>query len=534
MLDLQQNIEEKRLILGKKLEDFLLKKLKNIADFFCRIFATKSCAFFGVLFVVLISIFVRSTRDIGYSSGFALDFLSINQILLAEILVNIVGILSIYFSFLILKKSEISKNKIVLNLLIISFSTGFFLRVFTLQFNDFITFYSIVLAVLYPLISLIIKSSKNIFYWFVFISITSASFYFGSDFYAKKSLLISLFLPLIVLLAYYIQAKKYINWKRDFVILIFIVTALQFDPRIFGQIVFNIGAFWWLFVIIFSLSRMDKRLIFLGKNPNNLDSINFLSKFLLPQNLVSWLCFIGLAILTVVLISNKNTKEFAWFFSITIFVLLVFFYQKLHEKSLGKKEFSTFSASMIFLIFSYFINLHLAAIFNFNYASKYKSPNQVSEQIFSLLNSYKIGEMTIISDEKRDVYPAANYSQRINTSSFLLLQKLYKNSDGQQEIEFLLKDLGQKIADNKNKIIIIKQNSDNEKQCFVGFLEYYFDDKNFRKNFLSNYVYLTKIVEKEEEEKSVDFFSDDKKNIQELMPNLGEKVIREFEVYVKK
>ncbi len=525
MLELQQNIEEKRLILGKKFENFLLKNLRKVGAFLCKKLSKKSCAFFASLTVILISIVIRSTRDIGYNSGFLLDFLSINQILLADFFVNLIGILSIYFSFLILKKSEIAKNKFALNLLIISFSVGFFLRSFTLQFNDFITFYSAILAISFPVIAFCFKDlshdfqlkNKEVFYVFASLVALFLACYSGSDFYGNSSLFYSLLLPIIVTLFYRLNSKKYINWKRDFVILIFILTAPQFDSRIFDKIVFNLGAFWWVMVLIF-VRNFRHRPVF--KKP--------ILSFLIPRNLLSWLYFCGVTALTIFLLSKKNTQEFAWFFSTAILVTLIIFYQKIHEETSGKREFSTFSASAIFLVFSYVINLHLAAIFNFDYAKKYKSPNQISEQIAAISKPYKKGEISIISDEKNDVYPAANYIEKINSSSFLPIQNLYKNSANYQES---LNILRQKIGNEKNKVMILKQAMEGDRQCLVGFLEKNFYDPGFKKTFLQNYVFLTKIVEKEEREKSVKFFLEGEEY---TLPDPGSLITREFEVYVRK
>lgn len=525
MLELQQDIEEKRLILGKKFENFLLKNLRKVGAFLRQNLSAKSGAFFGTLVVALISIFIRSTRDIGYNSGFFLDLTSINQILLADFLVNLIGILSIYLSFLILKKSEIAKNKFALNLLIISFSVGFFLRSFTLQFNDFITFYSAILAISFPIIAFCFRDlsrdfrlkNKKVFCLFASLVALFLVFYSGSDFYGNRSLVYSLLLPAIVMLAYRLNSKKCINWKRDFIILIFILAAPQFDPRIFDKIVFNLGAFWWVIVLFFvgsfRLNSVLKKPIF---------------SFLMPRDFFSWLYFVVVAAFTIFLLSKKNTQEFAWFFSTVILIILTIFYQKIHEKTANKRELSTFSASAIFLVFSYIINLHLAAIFNFYYASKYKSPNQVSEQIAAISKSYKKGEISIISDEKSDIYPIANYIEKINSSSFLAIQNLYKNSTNHQDS---LDILQQKIGDKKNKIIILKQGREGKNQCQTSFLEYYFYDREFKKTFLQNYVFLTKITEKEEQEKPVKFFLEGEEYV---LQDLGSVITREFEVYVRK
>ena len=166
MLELRTNIEEKRLILGKKIENFLLKKLASLGVFLNKIFAAKSCALFGFLAIFALSIFLRSTRNIGHDSGayleiaakilaggkyyqdfftntfplafcftlipvFLAKIFAISPIVAAEIFVNLVGILTIYFSAKILARSDVSKDRASFNLIILSFAAAFFLRFFT-------------------------------------------------------------------------------------------------------------------------------------------------------------------------------------------------------------------------------------------------------------------------------------------------------------------------------------------------------------------------------------------------------------------
>ena len=187
-LEIQNNIEEKRLILGKKLEEFLLKKLLIFGQFLSRIFTAKYSTFFGCLTIFTISIIAQSTRDIGHDSSVYLDviqkilnggkyyydffennlplsflftaipyllakFLNGNSIIFLEIFVNLVGIISIYSSVKILKRSEIYNSQPIFNLIIFGFAAGFFLRVFTLQYNEFATKSTYFIAFAIPYIS---------------------------------------------------------------------------------------------------------------------------------------------------------------------------------------------------------------------------------------------------------------------------------------------------------------------------------------------------------------------------------------------
>ncbi|MDX2083512.1 MAG: hypothetical protein SFV53_05965 [Rickettsiales bacterium] len=192
LLEIQKNIEEKRIILGQKLENFLLRKIGSIANYFEQVFRAKNFALIASILVILISVFVRSTRDIGHDSALNLEiakkilegekyfddffsnnsplfflitqipifiteflgeFFRFNQIIIADFYISFLGILSIYFSTKILSRSDISEDRTVFNLIILAFSSGFFLRIFSLQFNEFITVTSYFLTLFFPYLS---------------------------------------------------------------------------------------------------------------------------------------------------------------------------------------------------------------------------------------------------------------------------------------------------------------------------------------------------------------------------------------------
>jgi hypothetical protein len=140
-------------------------------------------------FIFLLSIWIRSTMDIGADTGIYLDLgkklyegkryyydffesnlplsfyyyalqykisliTKINPIILSEIFINILALLSIFWSAKILKKTTIADSKILNNLIIISYFLGFFLRPPALQIAEFGTKTSLLLIALYPYISL--------------------------------------------------------------------------------------------------------------------------------------------------------------------------------------------------------------------------------------------------------------------------------------------------------------------------------------------------------------------------------------------
>ncbi len=684
VLELQRNIEEKRLIWGSKLENFLLKKLTALGIFFSKIFAAKSCAFFGTLAIVAVSILIRSTRDIGHDSGAYLDMaakllaggkyyqdffesnfplalcitvipvffakiFAISPIIASEIFVNLVGISAIYFSAKILERSNISKDRTTFNLIILSFAVGFFLRTFTLQFNEFATKSTYLLAFAIPYISyqflnqtkksdqiligilaallfclkphygiLVIvfeltkllekKSIKPAFclrnyttislllfyllilfkcfpdfiaalpalsdsYYRTYSSTLTVRFFFmlredlfpvflliflsfflvkqnqflrplflaslASGFliilemiagYDQRFAFYSLSLPLLLLLGVLLLKNNYINWRRDGVILLIILIGSQFDATIFAKVVFNSGAFWWVMVLI--LSAKWREILKTPKVPISL-------QFLLPHNLFSWLYFIGLTILTISLTAQKEYNDWPWLFATIILILLIIFYQKLHEKTYGKKEFSAFSSAVITIIFAYLVSLHLVGIFNLNSSRAYiyKSPNNLNNQIVRQIKSAtrENDEIVIISNRIAATYPVSNYTKKSNHLPSLHLSPLYEKISGSNKMSesdnYLFSRLKQQIERKENKLIFVQKNQISFDRCAINFLEYYLRDPEFKKVFLENYVFLNQIITLQKAEKEVKFF-DDNKTLE--LPQSTDFIDAEVEVYIKK
>lgn len=182
-LEIQKNIEEKRLVLGQKFENFLIKNLKSFLQKTDQFLCSKNFCLWSVSAIFLLSIYLRSSFDIGgdsaiyidlaakifrggkyyydfFESNFPLSFwihlipygianiLNISPIITAEIFVNFLGLLSLIFSAKILKKSEL--KQVHQNLLVTSFSLGFFLRIYALSEGEFLTKTSFLLCFFYP------------------------------------------------------------------------------------------------------------------------------------------------------------------------------------------------------------------------------------------------------------------------------------------------------------------------------------------------------------------------------------------------
>ncbi len=195
IVEIQKNIEEKRLVMGQKFERFLLRKASLTADFVVKklqhFFAQENAVFLSCLLVFLVSIFVRSSRDIGHDSALYIEiaqkildgkkyyldffennfplsffvtiipvlaakFFQISPIITLEIFINILGIASIYWSARVLGNQKNIINKI----LIICFCIGYFWRIYDMQFGEYGTKSIYFLALAFPYIAYQI-SGKN-------------------------------------------------------------------------------------------------------------------------------------------------------------------------------------------------------------------------------------------------------------------------------------------------------------------------------------------------------------------------------------
>lgn len=680
-LKIQKNIEEKRLILGQRLENFLLQKLLLVGDFFRRIFAAKSCAFFGCLIIVTISILVRSTRDIGHDSAVYLEIaqkilnggkyyrdffennlplsflftvipvffakiFGVSPIIFSEIFVNLIGIIALYSSARILARSDVSKDQTIFNLIILSFAVGFFLRVFTLQYNEFATKSTYFLALAFPYISyqflqeskltksdqiysgllaaafcclkphygilalafeikklLVRKSLKAVFCLRNYVTFavlilylllllicfpdyisaipSFSSVYYNSQYFKillmlkedlfpilaliflcfsliKKSpflspflittlatsliiilevmggsdqrfILYSLSLPLLSLLIFTIIKNQQIDWKKDWFILLLILLAPQFDRSFFVDTAFNFCAFWWIFAVALSLQW---RRIVAPESNFGTKFDNFCSRFFLQRNLVSWLYFLLLAVPSISLSFHPTTNIFAWPVSAVIFILMIIFYQNLQEKFVAPEKFSRFSAGVIFMILSYFISLHLAAVFA---SHPDKSPNYVTDQ---MIKNYMVqdGDLTIISSSISGSYPLFNYLKKENALPSSQLLTLYGKIEDQKVMseaqKYLLLRLKQQLQNPKNHLVFVENKIyAYDAQCRIGFLEYYFRDPEFKKLFLQNYVFLNRIVETTPSKQVVEFFNDGHDFTVTGKSDLTE---RDIEIYIRK
>jgi len=189
--------EENRLLYGKKIENFLNKKLNIFLSYLKLFFSNQFCGVFCCFLIVLFSLYKRSTVDIGQDSAlyleiaqkilegkkyyhdffeynFPLSFLiltitvyisnllNVTSIVIADYFVNLLAIFSLTWSYKILKKSKNIQSQTQLNILIICLTAGFFIRGVTLIFNEFLTKTSFLLIFFYPFFSYYIFGAEKL------------------------------------------------------------------------------------------------------------------------------------------------------------------------------------------------------------------------------------------------------------------------------------------------------------------------------------------------------------------------------------
>lgn len=296
----------------------------------------------------------------------------------------------------------------------------------------------------------------------------------------QRFIIFSLSLPVVFLAIYFIAKNHLINWSRDLLWLVPLLIVPQFDAANFFRIIFYVLNFWWIFALFIWL------------------------KWRAQYRFKPLLILIALAVsaLTISLTLLGVFSEIVWFISALSFCVLVIFEQKLHQKFIDKNQLSRFSASVLMIIFSYFLSLHLAAIFNLktNFdAYRISSPNQFNSQIIKSIKTYgNKGSTVMIANEIADFYPAISYSSKVNELPFLQYKILFKRivndeAKDDQNANYMIAKLKQKMASEKNKILIVQSGGYiDQSRCSIGFLEFYFRDEEFRKIFVENYRFLTR------------------------------------------
>jgi len=336
----------------------------------------------------------------------------------------------------------------------------------------------------------------------------------------QRFLIYAFFLPALIYTLFLLIKNNYFDFHKYGIFLIIILLISQFDAKNIFALSLDITSFYFLFALYFRYKN--------GKNFNHI---------FCPNNLKNWLIFSALTAATITLIFTQK-PFYSWLFSAIIFSYFLYFQQKNHPTS----KLSTLSASVVFLVISFYISANLLAIFNLKSfhqeAYNFKSPNFISENIIKLSKNLSAKQdITIISQIISPAYPAQIYLKKENKlPSFQLGVLFYKIGEKPRQSKlgeiFLLERLKQQINNQNNNLIFVEvENSNLALNCQISFLEYYLYDEEFRKIFLQNYRFLTRFSQYESDKENVNFYQDD---FGEIAKEKSNKLKSEFEVYVRK
>ncbi len=492
-------------------------------------------------------------------------------------------------------KNDVLQNSSKLNfdlkLMLFSFISAYFLRFYTMQFNEYFTQASWFL--LFSFLYLICNFSN-----FNSVKIQILKIVLASAVIALKANYIFFILAIEFVKIYEkFQEKNRIQslYFQNFAILIFAFLINNFVPIFnfnFNQEIFKIVKydFFASFLLIILFFDEIKKIKFYRYFLATIFSLQFLNLFaneniydqrFLPFAFVfyifgalflkifksqknyfqkNWiLCF-----LIIVIVQFDAKSSFELIFNLCYFLWILLFFRKKFQPIL-----SFFVASLIvisfliknqeiiwiiygiitililrfaffhkrnlplLLVLSYFLSIFLSSIFGFeNIEGKnLKTPNLITQNIQEIIakNLEKNQNFLMISDEIQDFYPVFLYSDLKNQLNYLDFKDLFANIENNKFDENFL-DFFQDFQKSKPEIIFVKKNAILNDRCLIDFLEFYFRNKEFKEFFNANYRFLTNVYDEFEVEKISDITQNNLHDVEIFQEKFK---INKFEVYLK-
>ncbi len=329
----------------------------------------------------------------------------------------------------------------------------------------------------------------------------------------QRFIIFSLAFPLILLMIYQVFKEKKVNFSRDWILVLLLILIPQFDPRSTFNLAFSLCYFWWIILFF----RRDFR----------------------PVPVI-------LALISVILIYVNS--DFAWHFC-ALASLISLKLNWISKKNNGNDYFTRSRLALILLALSYLLNLIFTSIYNYDNLNGafLKSPNIMNEKRIELIKKYvkKDEDVLVISDAIYDLQPAFLYAHKQNKLPFHHFLALFQNINDSNEseifyyksvkhkevIDYLFLRLKEQMKNEKNKLIFIKKGGYFKTKCTIGFLEYYFQDEEFRRIFLENYEFLDEIYDLVDVKKLTNF---NEQKISEVELKSEKIRSQEFEVYIRK
>ena len=330
----------------------------------------------------------------------------------------------------------------------------------------------------------------------------------------------------------------------------FIITSLVFLPIFdldnFPWLIFSASGFiniWWFAALIIPVVffiRIKK------EQPSQWQI--FKTKNFGKKVIIAACVYILLLITTLLSIKYLGLRGFVTVNLLSLFIVL-FFFEKLHAKFY--KKFSPFfvfvvTVTIYALFYSY---VKAVADFSDNKIRIPQFPNTLSDNIANYAKIYapkKEDGILVFSDLNSHQFPIINYLGKENYlkshTAFIGAEyggkgKFFYDVNDQNKVftfTYLFESLKSQIKNQNIKLIFINADKFNaEDRCYIGFLEYYLLDPEFKKIFFKNFHYESRIV-------MVGDIKMLQKNLPTKNPNIfdqikpsDKKVVYDFEVYVR-
>jgi hypothetical protein len=343
--------------------------------------------------------------------------------------------------------------------------------------------------------------------------------------YDQLSSFYSLSLPLMIVVIYSLFDQNKANFSKNWFLIFSIIIISQFDVLNFSELSTQLIVLWWVAFLLISFSWRK----FFKNNLVELNSkkLHKIKNIILLNNVYLKAIFALLAIATIVLSTSSKYCKINYLLCVLIFSLVILASEKLHQNFITKNYYSRVAIIIITIVFSGYLGLTMASIFNHQnlYGHYFKSPNYGNSEIIKTINQYAKDDKNqpiIVAYGIYGMYPMLSYSNKHNPLPSHYLSPLENNisdsikynfnqkndykilkegifyGSGEDEIgvrKYLFDRLkmAMKIKNN-NLLIIYKKHYDGYDDCRIGFLEYYLQDREFRKIFFKNYHFLNRVI----------------------------------------
>ena len=313
----------------------------------------------------------------------------------------------------------------------------------------------------------------------------------------------------------------------------FIITALllipAFDMTILPASIFGLGGLvnvWWLVALIYPFFS-GKRIVL----------------FWIP-------CLAILA--TIAVLTLKYLGPWAY---ITVNLTILFGALFVFEKEFFVEKLSTLSVFVIFTSISCLLYSYLSTFAGvFSRESEYTSPHKLSDMTAYYAKKYapqKDDGIVTISIWIAHQFPLLNYLAKENIQKFHVatmradqgvagksLMFLINDSDKVFTNFYLFDDIKNAVKNVQTKLVLVNNAPkilNEHHRCFIGTLEYYFLDPEFRKFFLKNFHFENRVVINHQVKplKKISFITKEKPSVFDQIIPSKQQLLHDFEIYVR-